>query len=59
VADQELPHNTILLMAALIAAVRIARFDAMEFEGSNSPRIMSEVYQSLQLAALFIDLPTG
>jgi len=39
-------------MAALIAAVRTARFNASEFEGANSPRIMSEVYQSLQLARL-------
>ena len=43
-------------MAALVAAVRTGRFNAMEFEGANkganSPRIMSEVYQSLQLARL-------
>jgi len=51
-ADREIPPNTVLLMAALIAAVRTARFNAMEFEGANSPRIMSEVYQSLQLARL-------
>jgi hypothetical protein len=51
-ADREIPSNTVLLMAALIAAVRTARFNASEFEGANSPRIMSEVYQSLQLARL-------
>jgi hypothetical protein len=51
-ADREVPPNTVLLMAALIAAVRTARFNASEFEGANSPRIMSEVYQSLQLARL-------
>jgi hypothetical protein len=39
-------------MAALIAAVRTARFVASKFEGANSPRIMSDVYQSLQLARL-------
>jgi hypothetical protein len=41
-----------LLMAALIAAVRTSRFDAKEFEGAHSPRIMSEVYQFIQLARL-------
>lgn len=51
-ADREVQPNTVLLMAALIAAVRTARFSASEFEGSNSPRIMSEVYQSLQLARI-------
>lgn len=51
-ADREIPPNTLLLMAALIAAVRTARFDASEFEGASSPRIVSEVYQSLQLARL-------
>jgi hypothetical protein len=51
-ADRDVQPNTVLLMAALIAAVRTARFDASEFEGANSPRIMSEVYQSLQLARL-------
>jgi hypothetical protein len=35
-----------------IAAVRTARFDAKEFEGANSPRIMNEVYQSIQLARI-------
>jgi hypothetical protein len=28
------------------------RFEAKEFEGANSPRIMGEVYQSIQLARL-------
>jgi hypothetical protein len=51
-ADPEVSPDTVLLMAALIAAVRTARFDASEFEGSSSPRIMSEVYQSLQLARI-------
>lgn len=51
-ADRDVLPNTVLLMAALIAAVRTARFHASEFEGANSPRIMSEVYQSLQLARI-------
>lgn len=50
--DPDIPPNTLLLMAALIAAERTARFNAMEFKGANSPRIISEVYQSLQLARL-------
>lgn len=50
--NAEMPPNTILLMAALIAAVRTARFDAREFEGAHSPRIMSEVYRSLELARI-------
>jgi hypothetical protein len=42
--------NTLLLMAALIAAVRTARFDGQELEGMQSPRMRGQIENSLRLA---------
>lgn len=44
--DRHTPH-IVLLMAALIASVKTARFDAKEFQGMKSPRLESAMANSL------------
>lgn len=43
-------ERDILLMAALIAAVRTARFEDREFAGATSPRMQAQISNSLALA---------
>ena len=43
-------ERDILLMAALIAAVRTARFEQKDFVGAATPRMMSEISNSISLA---------
>ena len=43
-------EQTILLMSALIAAVRTARFEGKDFQGMSTPRMMGAVSNSLWLA---------
>ena len=45
-------ERDILFMAALIAAVRTARFEDREFQGAHSPRMRAQVSNSLALARL-------
>jgi hypothetical protein len=45
----------ICLMAALIAAVRTARFEDREFQGMGSPRVMAQIANSLWLARKIVD----
>jgi hypothetical protein len=44
--------ETILVMAALIAAVRTARCSDSEFQGAYSPKVVAEVANALSLARL-------
>jgi hypothetical protein len=50
--DQTHKSNTILIMAALIAAVRTARCADSEFQGVYSPKVVGEVANALSLARL-------
>ena len=45
-------EQTVLLMAALIASVRTARFEGREFQGAASPRMMAEVANAIALARM-------
>ena len=44
--------DTMLVMAALIAAVRTARCADREFQGAYSPTVVAEVANALALARL-------
>jgi hypothetical protein len=44
--------DTMLVMAALIAAVRTARRAVREFQGAYSPKVVGEVMNALALARL-------
>ncbi len=44
------PPDIVLLMAALIASVRTARFEEKEFRGMKSPRYQAAMAVSLAIA---------
>ena len=51
-SERTLAPDTMLVMAALIAAVRTARCADREFQGAYSPKVVAEVANALALARL-------